>query len=132
MQEIRAEMRSAAPEGLSIPQFRALIFARNHPGASVSEIAAHLGVTLPTASVSVDRLVRQGLLEAPVVPDNRRRRSVGLTPAGAQLVERAWSATTDAFARRLGGLSADELQLVQRALALLEEHVAPRVPGADT
>jgi DNA-binding MarR family transcriptional regulator len=131
MQEIRARMREAAPAGLSIPQFRALIFARNHPGASLSELAAHLGITVPTASVAVDRLVRQKLLRAPVSPDNRRRLSLQLTRAGARAVDTAWAATTEAFARRLDGLSSQELALVQQALALLQRQLAPREPGAD-
>jgi DNA-binding MarR family transcriptional regulator len=131
MQEIRAEMRQAAPAGLSIPQFRALIFARNHPGASVSELAAHLGITVPTASVAVDRLVRQKLLRAPVSPDNRRRRSLQVTEAGSRAVDAAWASTTDAFARRLDSLAAHELLLVQQALALLQRRMAPREPGAD-
>jgi DNA-binding MarR family transcriptional regulator len=131
MQEIRAEMRSAAPAGLSIPQFRALIFARNHPGASVTELAAHLGITVPTASVTVDRLVRQKLLLAHVTPDNRRRRSLALTAAGAKAVDTALAATTDAFAQRLSALSAEDLGLVQRALQMLQHWLAPRTPGAD-
>jgi DNA-binding MarR family transcriptional regulator len=131
MQEIRAEMRGAAPAGLSIPQFRALIFARKHAGASVSELAAHLGITVPTASVMVDRLVRQKLLRAPLAPDNRRRRSLALTAAGVRAVESAWAATTEAFAKRLEGLSSSELALVQQALALLQQRLVPREPGAD-
>ena len=131
MQEIRARMREAAPAGLSVPQFRMLIFARNHPGASVTDVAAHLGVTVPTASVAVDRLVRQGLLSAPLTPDNRRRRSIDLTPSGMRAVERALVSTTDAFSQRLSALSSAELALVRDAMALLQRWLAPRAPGAD-
>lgn len=131
MQEIRAEMRNAAPAGLSVPQFRVLVYAGNHPGASVSDIAAHLGVTLPTASVAVDRLVRQGLLQAPLTPDNRRRRSIELTAAGTRAVSHALASTTDAFAQRLADLKPQDLALVRQALVLLERQLAPRAPGAD-
>lgn len=131
MQEIRAEMRNAAPEGMSVPQFRVLVYAGNHPGASVSDVALHLGVTVPTASVAVDRLVRQGLLDAPPTPDNRRRRSIGLTDSGREAVSRALACTTEAFARRLAGLARHELDMVQQALALLEQELSPRAPGAD-
>jgi DNA-binding MarR family transcriptional regulator len=124
-------MRGAAPAGMSVPQFRMLIFARNRPGASVTDVASHLGVTVPTASVAVDRLVRPGLLEAPQTPDNRRRRSIVLTPVGARAVDRALGSTTDAFAQRLAALSTPELQLVQQALALLQRELAPQLPGPD-
>lgn len=123
MREIRSEMRRAAPAALTVPQFRILIFARHHPGASISDVAAHLGVTLPTASVAVDRLVRQALLQAPQTPDNRRRRSLDLTPEGARIVADAMNATTAAFARRLAALDAADRALVEQALAVLERHV---------
>jgi DNA-binding MarR family transcriptional regulator len=131
MQEIRIEMRGAAPAGMSVPQFRMLIFARNRPGASVTEVASHLGVTVPTASVAVDRLVRQGLLHAPHAQGNRRRRSIELTPMGAGAVDHALASTTDAFAQRLAALSSNELQLVQQAMALLQRELAPQRPGPD-
>ena len=131
MQQIRAEMRDAAPAGLSVPQFRLLVFARNCPGGSVTEAAFHLGVTVPTASVAVDRLVRQGLLDAPLTPDNRRRRAICLTADGEQAVDRALECTTDAFAQRLAALSGPELQMVQHAMALLQRELAPHTPGTD-
>ena len=130
MQQIRAEMRAAAPAGLSVPQFRTLIFTRNQPGASVTELAAHLGITVPTASVTVDRLVRQKLLQARITPGNRRRRSLRLTAAGARAVDAALAASTEAFARRLAALSAAELELVGQALQLLQHRLVPATPAA--
>jgi DNA-binding MarR family transcriptional regulator len=124
MRDIRSEMRAAAPEGFTVPQFRVLIFAHSRTHPSVSDVAAHLGVSLPTASVTVDRLARQGMLQVQPTPDNRRRRSIGLTAAGRQAVERAQGATTRAFAERLAALSADEQAQVAAALALLEQRLA--------
>ena len=131
MQEIRSQMRLAVPAGLSVPQFRVLVLARRSPGASVSDIAAHLGVTLPTASVAVDRLVRQGLLTIDITPDNRRRRSIALTAEGTRVVTRAQSRTTRALADRLAPLSQGQLALLQEALTLLENHIAPDSVGTD-
>lgn len=131
MQAFRAEMRQAVPAGLSVPQFRVLIYAQKHPGSSISDIAAHLGVTLPTASVAVDRLVRQGLLETAVDAGNRRRRAVDLTAQGHRAVERAQSRTAHALAGRLDALSPDQLVGVCDALTLLQAHLAPDVVGTD-
>jgi DNA-binding MarR family transcriptional regulator len=131
MQEIRSQMRQAVPAGLSVPQFRVLILARRKPGASVSDVAAHLGVTLPTASVAVDRLVKQGLLTIDITPDNRRRRSIGLTPQGARVVTQAQARTTRALADRLAPLSTRQLATLQEALTLLEVHLAPDTIGTD-
>jgi DNA-binding MarR family transcriptional regulator len=131
MQEIRSQMRQAVPAGLSVPQFRVLILARRKPGASVSDVAAHLGVTLPTASVAVDRLVKQGLLTIDITPDNRRRRSIGLTPQGTSVVTQAQARTTRALADRLAPLSTRQLATLQEALTLLEVHLAPDTIGTD-
>jgi DNA-binding MarR family transcriptional regulator len=131
MQEIRNQMRQAVPAGLSVPQFRVLILARRKPGASVSDVASHLGVTLPTASVAVDRLVKQGLLSIDITPDNRRRRSIGLTGLGTRVVTQAQARTTHALAERLSPLSPQQLALLQEALTLLEDHIAPDSIGTD-
>lgn len=57
-----------------------------HP-MSLSALAAHMGVTLGTMSVSVDRLVRRGyVVRAPDAVD-RRRVLLRLTPAGARVCE---------------------------------------------
>jgi DNA-binding MarR family transcriptional regulator len=120
MREVRAQMRAAAPPGLSVPLFRALIFSRSRPGASVSELAAHLGVTLPTASVTIDKLVEQGLLQSLDAPGSRRTRALHLTPAGQQAVGRAWKHTTEVVARRLEGLGSADIERIRHALDLLE------------
>jgi MarR family transcriptional regulator for hemolysin len=121
MREFRAEMRRSAPADLSVPLFRSLILASSRPGATVSELANHLGVTLPTASVAVAKLGARGLLE-PAAPGQRPR--LLLTPAGAEVVHRARSETTSAFERRLSGLDNDALQRIDAALVALESALA--------
>lgn len=128
MREIRSEMRAAAPAGLSVPQFRILIFANTQSDASVSEVAAHLGVSVPTASVAVDKLVRLGMLSAEPTPDNRRRRSLLLTPRGRRAVADALASTTSAFAHRVAALTHVQLRDIAQALDLLEAHAADPTP----
>ncbi|MEY4748694.1 MAG: hypothetical protein RIQ60_908 [Pseudomonadota bacterium] len=117
MREFRAEMRRAAPADLSVPLFRALLLAARQPGASVSDVANHLGVTLPTASVAVSKLTARQLLQPSAAG---QRRALHLTQEGAVLVEQARATTTHAFAQRLTGLEAPDLQQIEQALALLE------------
>lgn len=129
MREVRTEMRAgAAPVLSSVPAFRVLIFANRHPGSSLSDLAAHHGVTLPTASVSVDRLVSQGLMESRSVPGDRRRRALHLTAQGRRLVESAMGRTTDVFAQRLAALDAQELARVREALELLDRVLCVPTP----
>lgn len=128
MREIRAAMRQAAPDGLTVPQFRALLFAQREPGGTVSALAAHLGVTLPTASVAVTALAARRLLKAQPDPADRRRRTITLTAAGRRVVEAAWAETAAGFARRLGRLADERLILSRDALLALAGALTPENP----
>jgi DNA-binding MarR family transcriptional regulator len=132
MREIRSEMRRDTPDDLSVPLFRMLIYVRKSPGCSVSAVAAHLGVTLPTASVAVDKLLALGYLsvdDAQVPASAKlRRRALRLSPRGAQTVARAMRSTTQAFAQRLHGVEAEALPALLDALATLELHLCAPDP----
>jgi MarR family transcriptional regulator, organic hydroperoxide resistance regulator len=51
----------------------------------VSELASHLGVTVSTMSIAVDRLERQGYVVRARAESDARVRHVRLTPAGERL-----------------------------------------------
>lgn len=88
MDALRHAMRSHVGDQLSVPQFRCLQFIAHQPGASISAVAGFLGVTVPTASAMVDRLVRAGAIEPQTAADDRRRSQLHLTADGAaQLAE---------------------------------------------
>ncbi|MFJ8113223.1 MarR family winged helix-turn-helix transcriptional regulator [Streptomyces sp. NPDC096132] len=62
-------------------------FARLAPdGATVTDLAVHLGVTKQAASQLVDELVRKGYVERRAHPDDARARLIVLT-------ERGWECT---------------------------------------
>ena len=87
MDAIRTSMRHGAQGSLSVPQFRCLNFISARPGCGMGDIAAFLGVTMPTASAMADRLVKAGLVQAQAATGDRRRSWLEITPAGlAQLV----------------------------------------------
>jgi DNA-binding MarR family transcriptional regulator len=122
IRELRREMRRAAPEGLSVPLFRALIFAGGHPGESLGALAAHLGVTLPTASVAVDKLIRAGyLLPSKVGAGAGRRHELHLSETGSAAVEQAMCHTVAAFSERLASWTPEQLSGLDATLALLGE-----------
>lgn len=124
MREIRSEMRQSAPAALSLPSFRALIFAHANPGSSLTELAAHLGVTLPTASVAVDKLTARGLMLTPREGNGQRRRTLYLSTQGERVVRRAMEHTVRALGARLKSLPIGQLQTLQRSLAELSDQVA--------
>src|SRR5881409_3039307 len=85
MRVVRSEMRHQGALVVSVPQFRALAFVERHPGVSLAGVAEHLGVTAPTASTIVERLVRRRLVGRVPDPEERRRVVLSLTPAGGRL-----------------------------------------------
>lgn len=62
MRTIRAEMRSHRGADMSVVQFRALLFLNRNPGTSLSAVAEHLDLTLPTVSKMIDGMVANHLV----------------------------------------------------------------------
>ncbi|MFE7167548.1 MarR family winged helix-turn-helix transcriptional regulator [Streptomyces sp. NPDC057616] len=81
-------------------------FTRLAPdGATVTELAAHLGVTKQAASQLVDEIVRKGYAERRSHPDDARARLVMLTERGwacTRAAEEAAAEVVQAWARLLG------------------------------
>lgn len=119
MHFLRAEARRHGTPFLSVPQFRVLVFLYRHPGTSLSSAAEHLGVTCPTASVLVDRLVRRGLVDRTDYPQERRRIALTLTTTGAQHLQQARDAARARVASLLAGLSGVELHKIEEGVTLL-------------
>src|SRR4030042_6511601 len=74
MRHIRHELRSHAMQGLTVPQFRTLNYLRRHPDASLSSVAEHLGLTPPTVSKMIQKLVEQGIIIRNSALDRRQVR----------------------------------------------------------
>ena len=118
MRAIRTNMRRHTPVG-SLAQFRALGYLQRHPGASLGALAEHLGVTDATASVLVQRLVRDGLVRRADRPAERRSVAITLTPRGTHLLQRARDATRAKVAAELDTLPARDLAALGDALEIL-------------
>jgi len=119
MDALRGAMRAQVGEPLSVPQFRGLSFVARHAGSTVSELAAFLGVTLPTASALVDRLARAALLQHDEDPDDRRRLRLRLTETGRVLLAEIADGAHRELAGRLADCSPDDLRMLREGLAVL-------------
>lgn len=119
MDSVRSAIRLHVGDQLSIPQFRCLNFIARMPGCSIGSAAAFLGVTMPTASAMVDRLVRAGSVAT--CPDtlDRRRARLTLTDAGRTQLRAVRRGARVEVARALSACSGDELRVVHEALAVL-------------
>lgn len=120
MQTIRAEMRSHRPEGLSVPQFRALRYVQDNAGASLSNIADHVGVALSSMSKLIDGLVARELVTRLIAVDDRRRITLELTEAGQAALAASHDGTQARFAERLETLSTAEREMVLETMQTLQ------------
>jgi MarR family transcriptional regulator for hemolysin len=119
MRTIRSEMRSHRTPDLTVPQFRALAFLRRHAGASLSEAAEHMGLTLPSMSRIVDGLVVRHLVVRQTPPEDRRRVSLALTASGQEILQLARKATQACLAEALMTLSEAQRASIIEAMRTL-------------
>ncbi|MBI4305401.1 MAG: MarR family transcriptional regulator [Chloroflexi bacterium] len=120
MRRIRGEMRRRTMPGLSIAQFRALNYLSRHPGASLSELAEFLGLTPPSASKLVQKLVMQRVIARRVGRDRRRVR-LSVTRQGRTALDVARLETRQQLAASLESLSERELAIVSAGLQIIAE-----------
>ena len=119
MRTIRADLRRHRTAGLSVPQFRTLAFLARHEGASLSDVAEHIGLTLPSMSKLVDGLVTRGLACRAEDPVDRRRLALCLTEDGQSTLQTARSATQTYLAGLFGELTEDDRDVVAQAMEIL-------------
>ncbi len=91
---------------------------------NMSELVARLGVTLPTVSGVVDRLVERGLIARRADPADRRRVVVGITPAGVELLDRFHDLNARQLRDLLAVLDDADLEQVRGYLALLDRGIS--------
>ncbi|MEW6323422.1 MAG: MarR family transcriptional regulator [Acidobacteriota bacterium] len=87
---------------------------------SVSELARHKAVSLPTMSKSVDMLARRGWVARVVDEGDRRHTLVQLTAAGRRTLADCRRRAEEVLGQRLAGLSPAEQAQVGDALGLLK------------
>lgn len=73
---------------LSVVQLRALTVLRDAGAANLNQLAGGMGVAVSTASRLADRLVAADLVDRQPSARSRREVALGVTPRGADLLER--------------------------------------------
>jgi DNA-binding MarR family transcriptional regulator len=106
---------------LTIPQFRALHFIQLHAGASLSQTAEFLGLTLPSTSKLVDQLVKRGMLARNDHAQDRRRMTLRITPKGDALLKNAQTSVRKHLAGMLNRLDTTQLNSLLNTLTMLQE-----------
>jgi DNA-binding MarR family transcriptional regulator len=121
-----AELRKSGP-AIEMSQWSTLRRIGRSP-CTMSELARHKGVGLPTISKSVEMLVRRGWVERWVDKSDRRQTMVRLTSAGRRILSECRHALEIFLDERLAHLTSAErnavdesLQLVRRVLTVEDD-----------
>jgi DNA-binding MarR family transcriptional regulator len=101
------------------------MFLQRHEGPSLSDVAEHLGLTLPSMSKLVDGLVASGVVVRRPHPGDRRRVTLTLSEGGRSTLQAVREATQAHLASMLATLSADQRAVVVEAMQALQEVFAP-------
>jgi DNA-binding MarR family transcriptional regulator len=117
-----AVMRAIDETGLGLVQFKTLVSLAGNPDgeqAPVKQVAERLGVSVPSASRSVEELVKRGLVSRTEDPEDRRVRRVALTPAGQELADEVMAARVAGLEQFAATLTAAERRKLEAAVDVM-------------
>ncbi len=120
MRTIRTEMRTHRGCDINVPQFRTLGYLNRYSGVSLSQLAEHIGLTLPSMSKLVDGLVARKLVSRQVYTGDRRRVTLALTARGRASLASSLEYTEAYLAERLAALSDTDRATIVQAMQLLD------------
>jgi DNA-binding MarR family transcriptional regulator len=101
---------------LSTQQFWVLVAIAEHPGCSLSELAAHLRMDNPTASRVVFTLMERGFVQVRGDAADRRRACLSLGPAGAALAKALVALAAAVRGAVVQGMTPSELAALRLSL----------------
>ena len=108
---------------LTFSQLRLLFLLAKHGPSPMSRVAEWLGVALPTASGTVERVERHGLVTREHRLDDRRVVECGLTDEGQRLIDEMSGARLQMMRQVLGVLNEQELAEMARLLGAIVERM---------
>jgi DNA-binding MarR family transcriptional regulator len=109
---------------LTMSQLKILLLLSRHGALAGGELARMVGVGAAALSGMVDRLVVQDLVTRTEDLHDRRVRRIGLTKAGAELIDGIITAGMAKQRELLSRLTAEELTVVSQASAILLREAA--------
>jgi DNA-binding MarR family transcriptional regulator len=119
---------------LTMAQAKALYIVVALERPRMSDVAARLGVALPTASGVIDRLVDLDLVTRHADAADRRHVILAATPRAAEVLERFRELGVAQLRDLLALVTDDELEVVRRAIGILDRAARandPHDPVAD-
>ena len=120
MRSVAAELRRTAATPLAPGQMSTLMKIADGP-CTLSRLAKHQAVSLPTVSRSVEMLVRRGLVERCIDKADRRQTLVRLTATGRDALADVRRRAEAHIQRKLEPLTTDDRRQMLAASQLLTE-----------
>ena len=118
---MRGWMTFAKSTGLSMPQFSVLMQLHHKGPCGMSEISERFDITAAAASQLTEKLVQGGYIERAEDPNDRRAKSIQLTPKGKELVDTGMTERYRWMDELVSKLSAEDKPKVVEALKVLTE-----------
>lgn len=125
---LRQEAAGAAGE-LTPTTAAALASVERHGPLTPSELAEIERVRRPTATRTLRALTEAGLAERTPDPDDGRSALVSVTPTGRERLRRLRGRKNAYLARRMRELPAADVEVLERAAAILERILEEEGPG---
>ncbi len=121
-----------SPGGVTLSQMSAMTVVARHGEVTLGELAALERVAPPSMTRIAARLEENGWLERRSDPGDRRVTRVALSRSGMELVE-GNRRRGDAFiSARLAALSQDEIEVLGRAIPILERIASQESSDSDS
>jgi len=92
---------------LSAPQINMIMMIRVREALSVTELASLLGVSPPSVSTMVDRLVEKGLLTRTSSAQDRRRVEIRVSPEAIEKIARVEERILESFVELVEAVGSD-------------------------
>jgi len=128
MRAVAAELRSGG-EMPAPAHFGLLMKLREQP-RTLTELATHWGVSLPTTSNSISALAERGWVRRGAPGKDRRVAVIEVTPAGRAALERVGRAAEAHLAETLSPLDRTSQRRLRAGLAVLRSVFAKSPPAA--
>ena len=116
--------------GISGSQAWALAEIAASPGLIVSELGKAMAIHPSTTSNMLDKMQRRGLIRRERIDADQRMVRLFVTAAGEKVLAQLPGPATGLLPDALSRLSAEQLDAVNAALALILEKMERRAPGA--
>ena len=118
---MRGWMTFAKTTGLSMPQFSILMRLHHSGSFGMSQISEKFDITAAAASQLTEKLVQGGYIERAEDPNDRRAKSIQLTPKGKELVEAGMTERYRWMEELTSKLTAEQRLKVAESLNVLTE-----------